>query len=488
MTRPHHRRSGHPGPRDDPRASGLGRLRRRHPAAPGRSSGTTMLSSTDTDRIGIRAYPVDTVPGAADEHPAGTGCSTWSTWLAVLGRAGACSTRGCTRSRGRLWRSPRSGAGRWSAGGLFNLVEGIVDHQRARHPPRPARGRRTRRPGTSASSPLGGGRCVAGAAVAGRGGGAGVVDVCDRRTAVLTAHAGQRRAVPVPARSPRRTAGGCVWALPGRGGCASATRAGRAGADRQTASFGARRARCSLAAAGLARATTCAGHMWQHLLRRHAGAARPLVLGAPGHPRAAHGATGAPARAALRVLRHPAAQAAARSGHRPACSPPAGSTLLYLTPLVPGQPGRARACTGWSDLHFVLAGYLFSLVDRRPGPGSAPAPRCPVRLLVLRRRRGRPRHARAAPVRRPGRRRPGDRRRSYAPRPPSMYYGGRPAPRSCSPWPLAMRQRPTARPTVGSPARRRAGRLRRLSRAAISAAISSGVRPSVTTVAVATSA
>ncbi|GAA4570924.1 DUF2243 domain-containing protein [Micromonospora coerulea] len=86
-----------------------------------------MLSSTDTDRIGIRAYPVDTVPGLR-MNTLWDGLFHVVTWLAVLGGLAMLYAR-VTRSRGRLWRSPALWGWALVGWGLFNLVEGIVDHQ-----------------------------------------------------------------------------------------------------------------------------------------------------------------------------------------------------------------------------------------------------------------------------------------------------------------------------------------------------------------------
>ncbi|PWR14503.1 DUF2243 domain-containing protein [Micromonospora sicca] len=85
-----------------------------------------MLSSTDTDHVGIRTYPVDTVPGLR-MNTLWDGLFHVVTWVAVL--AGLALLYGrVTRSRGRLWRSPALWGWALTGWGLFNLVEGIVDH------------------------------------------------------------------------------------------------------------------------------------------------------------------------------------------------------------------------------------------------------------------------------------------------------------------------------------------------------------------------
>ncbi|MFC4149406.1 DUF2243 domain-containing protein [Micromonospora mangrovi] len=86
-----------------------------------------MLSSTGTDRIGIKAYPVDTVPGL-QMNTLWDGLFHVVTWVAVLTGLALLYSR-VTRSRGRLWRSPALWGWALVGWGLFNLVEGIVDHQ-----------------------------------------------------------------------------------------------------------------------------------------------------------------------------------------------------------------------------------------------------------------------------------------------------------------------------------------------------------------------
>ncbi|MFG2103855.1 DUF2243 domain-containing protein [Micromonospora echinaurantiaca] len=85
-----------------------------------------LLSSTDTDNVGIRPYPVDTVPGL-EMNTLWDGIFHVVTWVAVLAGLAMLYSR-VTRSRGRLWRSPVLWGWALIGWGLFNLVEGIVDH------------------------------------------------------------------------------------------------------------------------------------------------------------------------------------------------------------------------------------------------------------------------------------------------------------------------------------------------------------------------
>jgi uncharacterized membrane protein len=85
-----------------------------------------MLSSTDTDNIGIRDYPVDTVPGLR-MNTLWDGLFHTVTWLAVLIGLGLLYSR-VTASRGRVWRSRSLWGWVLLGWGLFNLVEGVIDH------------------------------------------------------------------------------------------------------------------------------------------------------------------------------------------------------------------------------------------------------------------------------------------------------------------------------------------------------------------------
>jgi uncharacterized membrane protein len=82
-----------------------------------------MLSSTDTDNLGIRYYPVDTVPGLR-MNTLWDGLFHTFTWLAVLIGLGLLYSR-VTASRGRIWRSRNLWGWILAGWGLFNLVEGV---------------------------------------------------------------------------------------------------------------------------------------------------------------------------------------------------------------------------------------------------------------------------------------------------------------------------------------------------------------------------
>lgn len=85
-----------------------------------------MLSSTDHDRLGVPTYAIDTISGL-EVNTLWDGLFHASTWIFV------------TVGLFWLWRRLSAGAATWSrlalvglllAGwGLFNLVEGVVDHQ-----------------------------------------------------------------------------------------------------------------------------------------------------------------------------------------------------------------------------------------------------------------------------------------------------------------------------------------------------------------------
>ncbi|MBQ1045302.1 DUF2243 domain-containing protein [Micromonospora sp. C72] len=85
-----------------------------------------LLSSTGSDRIGVREYPVDTVPGL-QMNTLWDGLFHVVTWVAVLTGLALLYSR-VTSSRGRLWRSPMLWGWALIGWGLFNLVEGVIDH------------------------------------------------------------------------------------------------------------------------------------------------------------------------------------------------------------------------------------------------------------------------------------------------------------------------------------------------------------------------
>jgi uncharacterized membrane protein len=89
-----------------------------------------LLSSTDSDNIGVRTYPVDTVDGLR-MNTAWDGVFHVVTWLAVLtGLAMLYSrlTEAADWSPGRTWGSGALWGWILVGWGAFNLVEGLVDH------------------------------------------------------------------------------------------------------------------------------------------------------------------------------------------------------------------------------------------------------------------------------------------------------------------------------------------------------------------------
>lgn len=85
-----------------------------------------MLSSTDSDNVGIRDYPVTTVHGL-QVNTLWDGFFHVFTWLAVLVGIGLLYSR-VTGSRGRVWASRVLWGWVLLGWGVFNLVEGVVDH------------------------------------------------------------------------------------------------------------------------------------------------------------------------------------------------------------------------------------------------------------------------------------------------------------------------------------------------------------------------
>lgn len=85
-----------------------------------------MLSSAGNDNIGLRAYPVDTVAGL-EMNTVWDGVFHTFTWLSVLIGLYLLYSR-LTEARGEPW-SQRALWGWVLVGwGLFNLVEGLVNH------------------------------------------------------------------------------------------------------------------------------------------------------------------------------------------------------------------------------------------------------------------------------------------------------------------------------------------------------------------------
>ncbi len=85
-----------------------------------------MLSSTDTDNVGVPTYSPDTVPGLR-MNTVWDGLFHTFTWLAVLVGLGLLYSR-VTSARGRAWSSRALWGWVLVGWGLFNLVEGVVDH------------------------------------------------------------------------------------------------------------------------------------------------------------------------------------------------------------------------------------------------------------------------------------------------------------------------------------------------------------------------
>ncbi|MBC6460674.1 DUF2243 domain-containing protein [Actinomadura sp. HBU206391] len=85
-----------------------------------------MLSSTDHDNIGVRYYPADTVPGLR-MNTVWDGLFHVVTWVLVLVGLSLLYAR-VTHSRGRVWASRTLWGWILVGWGLFNVVEGIIDH------------------------------------------------------------------------------------------------------------------------------------------------------------------------------------------------------------------------------------------------------------------------------------------------------------------------------------------------------------------------
>lgn len=85
-----------------------------------------LLTSTDTDRAGITYYPADTVHGLRI-NTLWDGLFHTVTWLAVLAGIALLYSR-VTAGRRRVWSSRVLWGWMLTGWGMFNLVEGIVDH------------------------------------------------------------------------------------------------------------------------------------------------------------------------------------------------------------------------------------------------------------------------------------------------------------------------------------------------------------------------
>lgn len=85
-----------------------------------------LLSSSDSDNVGVPYYPVDTVHGL-QVNTLWDGVFHVITWLAVLAGLGVLYGR-VTHARGQLWTSRVLWGWVLVGWGLFNLVEGVLDH------------------------------------------------------------------------------------------------------------------------------------------------------------------------------------------------------------------------------------------------------------------------------------------------------------------------------------------------------------------------
>ena len=86
-----------------------------------------MLTSTNTDRVGIPYYPADTVHGLR-MNTAWDGVFHTFTWVMVLVGLALLYSR-VQQSRGRVWASRALWGWIVVGWGAFNLVEGLLDHQ-----------------------------------------------------------------------------------------------------------------------------------------------------------------------------------------------------------------------------------------------------------------------------------------------------------------------------------------------------------------------
>jgi uncharacterized membrane protein len=85
-----------------------------------------MLSSTDTDNIGVRYYPADTVSGL-EINTVWDGLFHAFTWLSVLIGLGLLYSR-TGSSRSQVWSFRVLWGWVLIGWGTFNLVEGVIDH------------------------------------------------------------------------------------------------------------------------------------------------------------------------------------------------------------------------------------------------------------------------------------------------------------------------------------------------------------------------
>lgn len=85
-----------------------------------------MLSSTGSDNIGLRAYPVDTVSGL-QMNTVWDGLFHTFTWLSVLIGLYLLYSR-VVAARGQVWGSRVLWGWILVGWGVFNLVEGVINH------------------------------------------------------------------------------------------------------------------------------------------------------------------------------------------------------------------------------------------------------------------------------------------------------------------------------------------------------------------------
>jgi uncharacterized membrane protein len=85
-----------------------------------------LLTSTDSDNIGVPYYPADTVHGL-QVNTLWDGVFHTVTWLAVLIGLGLLYSR-VSGARERVWSSRPLWGWMLVGWGLFNLVEGVLDH------------------------------------------------------------------------------------------------------------------------------------------------------------------------------------------------------------------------------------------------------------------------------------------------------------------------------------------------------------------------
>ncbi|MET9776979.1 DUF2243 domain-containing protein [Streptomyces sp. NPDC006367] len=86
-----------------------------------------MLTGTDHDRIGVKYYDPDTVPGL-EMNTVWDGVFHTVCWLSVLLGLAVLYAR-VTRNRRAVWASRVLWGWILAGWGLFNLVEGLLDHQ-----------------------------------------------------------------------------------------------------------------------------------------------------------------------------------------------------------------------------------------------------------------------------------------------------------------------------------------------------------------------